>query len=327
VRRVVWLSGKFTYGDVAEVLEEEGELPISKSTLWQLTQRWGARIGVQVAAEEGQVKAQARAWSTPQGHMPTGKKGVAIDGAMLNIVGEGWKEFKVGCVFEVEAETRVDARSGDYAEFGHAVQQSYVASLQPLERFGWQVWTEAQRRGWQQAAEHQVLGDGAVWIWNLRDEHFPESVTLVDWYHGIEHLGTAKTYAYPTDSASASQWYNALELALFQGHAEQVAHELSQCAAAQAEEATAEALRKEAQYFSNNQHRMHYQEMRDLGWPIGSGMVESGAKQFKQRFTGPGMRWSRQGAEHLFPVRAAIMTSKDCFDGLWRHALADSPKY
>jgi hypothetical protein len=51
-------------------------------------------------------------------------------------------------------------------------------------------------------------------------------------------------------------------------------------------------------------------EMREEGWVIGSGMVESGGKQFKARFAGPDMRWSREGAEHLLPVRAAILTKR-----------------
>ena len=51
-------------------------------------------------------------------------------------------------------------------------------------------------------------------------------------------------------------------------------------------------------------------------------MVESGGKQFKSRFCGPGMRWSRPGLERLIPVRAAIMS--DCFDSRW-HAAYNSP--
>jgi hypothetical protein len=51
---------------------------------------------------------------------------------------------------------------------------------------------------------------------------------------------------------------------------------------------------------------MNYLEMRTEGWVIGSGMVESGGKQFKHRFAGPGMRWSRLGAERLLPIRTAI---------------------
>jgi hypothetical protein len=60
---------------------------------------------------------------------------------------------------------------------------------------------------------------------------------------------------------------------------------------------------------------MQYLEFREEGYPIGSGMVESEARQFKARFCGPGMRWSRQGAERLIPIRAAIMSQQ--FDTLW----------
>jgi hypothetical protein len=42
-------------------------------------------------------------------------------------------------------------------------------------------------------------------------------------------------------------------------------------------------LRAEAGYFEHNQRRMQYLEMREAGFPIGSGMVESGGKQFRAR--------------------------------------------
>jgi hypothetical protein len=50
---------------------------------------------------------------------------------------------------------------------------------------------------------------------------------------------------------------------------------------------------------------MNYMEMREEGL-IGSGMVESGGKQFKSRFCGAGMRWSRRGAESLLPMNSDL---------------------
>jgi hypothetical protein len=47
-------------------------------------------------------------------------------------------------------------------------------------------------------------------------------------------------------------------------------------------------------------------------------MVESGGKQFKARFCGPGMRWNREGIKRLIPIRAAIMSSR--FDTTWQAA-------
>jgi hypothetical protein len=56
-------------------------------------------------------------------------------------------------------------------------------------------------------------------------------------------------------------------------------------------------------------------DMREEEWPIGSGMVESAAKQFKARFCGPGMHWSRTGAENLLPIRAAVLGAR--VDHMW----------
>ncbi len=47
---------------------------------------------------------------------------------------------------------------------------------------------EARRRGAGQIRQLTVLGDGAVWIWNLAGEHFPGATQIVDLYHAREHL-------------------------------------------------------------------------------------------------------------------------------------------
>ncbi|MCB0222308.1 MAG: hypothetical protein KDI02_01350, partial [Anaerolineae bacterium] len=85
---------------------------------------------------------------------------------------------------------------------------------------------------------------------------------------------------------------------------------------------TAEMLGTEAGYLENNKRRMNYLECREEGFLLGSGMVESGAKQFKARFCGPGMRWSRSGLERLIPIRSAILSHS--FDQLWP-AVYNSP--
>jgi hypothetical protein len=60
------------------------------------------------------------------------------------------------------------------------------------------------------------------------------------------------------------------------------------------------------------------------GWkkaiPIGSGTVESGAKQFKGRLTGVGMRWSREAAQEILIICGAVMAQR--FDARWNAAAA-----
>jgi len=324
---VTRLVARLPYAEAAEVLEEIGGVWVAPSSGWRIAQEWGARVEAALVKEEAAQKAAARAWSTPGGRPArTTRMGTAVDGAMMHIREEGWKEFKLGCVYDVEPETRVDERSGDSGEFGHAVHPSYVAHLGGPAVFGWRMWTEAQRRGWSRATDTQMIGDGAPWIWNLHQEHFHESLATVDWYHATEHLGAAKLLLYPQEGAVASHWYHTSEQALYQGHADQIAHSLRLAAANSSNPQRAEELGKAAAYFANNRDRMHYQDLRDEGWLMGSGIVESGAKQFKARVTGPGMHWSRPGAEHILPLRAAVLTGKQRFNELWSRAYENSPQ-
>jgi len=326
-RKIVWLCGLLPYGTVVEVLAEIGRIEISKSSVWRLGQRWGGRMAAILTAEESQIKAAAREWSTPGGRETNpGRMGVAVDGAMLCLKAEGWKEFRVGCVFKVGMKTRTDRQTGDVELYGHAENMSYRAQLSTAEAFGWPMWTEAHRRRWQTATDTLVLGDGASWIWKMRDDHFPGSETLVDWYHATEHLGQAKQLRYPEGGANSQRWFNRLALALYQGHADRVVRSLKHAANVVQDQTISQALQKEAQYFRNNQRRMLYQDCRNAGWPIGSGMVESAAKQFKARVSGPGMRWSRSGANHMLTICALSLSGKKRFANVWARA-ENSPDF
>jgi hypothetical protein len=52
-------------------------------------------------------------------------------------------------------------------------------------------------------------------------------------------------------------------------------------------------------------------------------MVEGGAKQYQARLCGPGMRGSRAGAEHIIPVRTAILSGR--FSDVWRQVYNSPP--
>ena len=68
--------------------------------------------------------------------------------------------------------------------------------------------------------------------------------------------------------------------------------------------------RREAGYFGDNQCHMQYLKLREHGFPIGRGIVESGCSQVRARFTGSGMRWSRSVLERLLAVRASIISHR-----------------
>ena len=107
--------------------------------------------------------------------------GLAMDGFMVHLRDEGWKEMKLGAVFELALRRERDERTGERGPTAHAVNLSYAAHLGGPEVFGELVFTEARRRGWEQAQDTQVIGDGAVWIWHQAGVHFGKSRQLVDW--------------------------------------------------------------------------------------------------------------------------------------------------
>jgi hypothetical protein len=322
VKDAVWLSGLVEYERVAEVMARVGQVHISDSSVWRRTQEWGKQFQEQEAAEQAVANAAPREVGRPQrGMSQVERLGVAMDGSMIRIRQEGWKELKVGCVFEVEIRPTRDRETGDMIELPHAVRNSYVAHLGGPEELGEKVWAEARRRGWEQASDTEVLGDGAAWVWNLAGTHFYDSRQLVDWYHATEHLGTAAGLLEGEGTTAAQRWFKQQETVLYQGQALRITRGLE--AAAHTRPQSAEGLRREAGYFRNNERRMNYLEVREEGWPIGSGMVESGGKQFRARFAGSGMQWSRVGAERLLPIRAAIMGSR--FDELWERVYNSPP--
>lgn len=315
----VWLYGHVA-DDVAEqILLQVGGIAVSDTSIWRRMKKWGEKIKALEAARVAEAMVVVRHGGVVRGESKIPRRmGVAMDGGMVAIREEGWKELKVGCVFEVEKRSRVD---GEDAELVQAVDNSYAAVLGGPQRFGRAIWAEAKRRHFPQAADSVVLGDGAPWIWNLTREHFGYSRQAVDWYHAKEHLYRAAGLAFGEGAAEAKRWAKGMETPLYQGQVWQLIRGINNLAYNHPQ--VAHELRKEAGYFEHNKRRMQYMELREDGFPIGSGMVESGCKQFRARLAGPGMRWSRPGAERLIPVRAAILSNR--FDEVWSTAYNSPP--
>ena len=83
---------------------------------------------------------------------------------------------------------------------------------------------------------------------------------------------------------AAHRWLRDHESRLLQGHAERLARTLRTLA--QKHSRCADMLRREAGYFQDHSRRMQCLAMREEGFPISSGMVESACKQFRSRLAG-----------------------------------------
>ena len=316
-RQVVWLSGKLPFGDVAEIMKELGQVSISKSSVWRLCQNWGEKFRVE---EEKRLERDSLPICED---LPNGDKrmGISMDGFMVHIAEEGWKEVKAGSVFEIEKERTLNKETLAPEEIGRAREVSHVAHLGGPELFGKHLWGEALRRDWQSSSETQIVGDAARWIWRLSEKYFYKSHMLVDWFHSVEHLANAGEVYYGSDTVARENWLKEQKTALFREDTKQVIRTLKE-KVKKKRGASRKKLLQELTFFENNQRKMRYKSLRDQGWLVGSGIIESAAKQYKTRFAGPGMRWKRSSMERMLPIRATVMSHD--FNVKW-HKLYYSP--
>jgi hypothetical protein len=164
-----------------------------------------------------------------------------------------------------------------------------------------------------------VLGDGAPWIWNLADQHFPGAIQIVDLYHARQHLWKTAALLHPQDPLAKKLWMIPMKDRLDDGNIEPLVTHLREIAAAHADAADlAQGLLKEAEYFATNADRMHYPEFREKGLFVGSGVVEAGCKSvIGSRLKRSGMFWTVRGANSI-ALRCCRINGRfeDYWDGI-----------
>jgi hypothetical protein len=282
-----------------------GERFISPSTTWRMVQDYGMQLETIVVHQREQVSVE-RIQLPAAKHDHDQRKGVSMDGGMVNIRHQGWRELKVGTVFDVELRLERNPQTHDLEEIAHGVNVHYTAILGSKDAFTPALWTLAVQHDLPTARNRSVVADGALWIWDVAEDVCPDGQQVVDWYHATEHLHKAAVALYPkeTDLPKRHRWFKTYKNHLYMGRIETIVSVLHQ-----------RGVSHLATYFERHKRRMQYLEFREDGLPIGSGTVESGVKQFKQRLTGTGMRWLLDNANRMIILRSAILGQD--FDDLW----------
>ena len=85
-------------------------------------------------------------------------------------------------------------------------QRGFVATRQGLDALREQLHAEALRRGLGQAAGALVIGDGAVWLWRLADDRWPQARQRLDYGHAVEHLAAVGRARFGEDHAALNGW-------------------------------------------------------------------------------------------------------------------------
>jgi len=155
-----------------------------------------------------------------------------------------------------------------------------------------------------------VLGDGAKWIWNLADEHFPDAIQIVDRFHAKQHLSDVAKSIYGAGSDLAKQWARQRHDELDAGNIDAILDAL-RMHSPQDDEA-----RKCIDYVERNRERMRYPEFEEAGLCTSTGVVEAGCKvAIGTRCKRAGMHWTVAGADAIIALRCCKLSGR--FEQFW----------
>lgn len=223
---------------------------------------------------------------------PLDKLLLSVDGAFVPLVGGKWAEVKslaVGNIDEPQLE------EGQWVV--HSSQLSYFSRLSDATTFSELAGAELARRNIAQAGQVCAVSDGAAWIQGIADRHCPEAVRILDFMHAAGYLAQAAQAFFGADSAAGQAWFDRQRQELKHGTPQRVLDELLDLSlraydATYSDEAQ-ETLHQSWSYLSQRRRMIAYAQFQQAGYPIGSGVIESGHKQLvQQRLKGAGMHWA-----------------------------------
>jgi len=223
---------------------------------------------------------------------------------------EDWRDMKMLCWFETETvppSQRTKRQQKKVIREQPALRaknMQYFCDITKAETFGKLLWATGCTVNADLCSDLVFLGDGAVWIWNLVTQYYPNAKQIIDWYHAEEHLEIVATAAFP-DLIQRTTWLEEATQTLWDGQVEDV------IAVCQALALTCVQASQAVIYFTNNMERMRYNRFRAAGYMIGSGTIESGCKQVvSQRLKLPGAQWLVSGAVHTAKARAVWLSEQ-----------------
>jgi uncharacterized protein (UPF0305 family) len=157
-----------------------------------------------------------------------------------------------------------------------------------------------------------AMMDGQESLWNQvkrLKETYPEGqwVEILDLMHVNSYLWDAACAVHPGDKKQQLIFMKNRVMLVLEGKVEGIISELQETSSKQhLNKSLQKVVATVCRYFSNNQHRMKYNEYLAAGYPIATGVIEGACRHFvKDRMERAGMRWSIGGAQAMLHLRSA----------------------
>jgi hypothetical protein len=292
VRLAAWMS----FEHACELLDDLLGMQVSATSSRRYTYQAGqAALAVQQAEEERIREA------LPEPPKGAARQVISADGAFVPLVGGEWAEVKTLVVAEVIPNDR-EAGEPDTA------QVSSFSRLTDAETFSQQALVELYRRGVERAEAVCAVTDGAEWLQGFIDDQCPKALRILDFAHAAEYISAMGQLATEAGSVLAPKW---LEQQLHDLKHEGPKPVLAQLRPLQAQHSTVALLSEKLASLEKREAHMHYPTYQEMGWPIGSGMVESANKLVVEaRLKGAGMHWERGHVNDMLVLRNAVCNQR-----------------
>lgn len=296
VEQCVLLGTLLPFSQAVDVLARFTGVHLSAETARRLTETAGA---VAVALDTTAVADLER--TLPAAPAGPAVQQLSVDGAMVSLVDGSWVEVKTLALGTVTRRRDRDGRDG-----AHTVELSYFARVTDADTFGRLATVETHARGTETAGTVVAVVDGSAWCQGFVDLHRHDAVRVLDAPHALGYLADAAQAHFPTESVRAATWLTEQTRELLSGDPDLVLTALRdvQRALPTADTTARETLAQVLGYLEPRRAQLDYARFQQLGYPIGSGCVESANKLVVEaRLKGSGMHWARANVNPLLALR------------------------
>ncbi|MCP4057718.1 MAG: ISKra4 family transposase [Pseudoalteromonas sp.] len=224
-----------------------------------------------------------------------------------------WREVKIGIFVRLGEKLTKKGK-----KIKVTVHKRVVGVLGNIDAFKPRMWLMAIKTGLLDAEKVVWLSDGGTGFWGLFHEKFSRyAYGILDFYHAVQNVWKGARAWLDGRTKKAHEWFALARRKIRNGEVTSVIAEIKKEVSLQGvPDETLKILENLIVYLETHRDHMSYDKFKAMGFPIGSGMVESTCKWLiQQRFKGVGMRWSEKGFNNLLHLRLAWVN--ETFDELF----------
>jgi hypothetical protein len=296
--QIVRLSGWMPFEKASEMFEDLTGIVVSGGLSRRYTEKAGAAY-VELQSEEVKQLEGEKPLAPPRAD----KLQVSVDGAMVPLLHGEWAEARTLVIGEVQPAVE---KKGELVI--HTRKLSYFSRKVSAQEFGELAVVEIHRRGVENALKVAAISDGAEWEQGFVDYHCPNAVRILDFPHAGEHISPIGGYLWGEGTPEMKQWVGE--------RLHQLKHEgptglLAELRNLQKDHPDEKIVTGNLAYLEKRENQMQYPQFQAQGWPIGSGIVESGNKLVVEaRLKGSGMHWADAHVNPMLAIRNIICSDR-----------------